>query len=294
MDNPMRRNRAAVEGRPRSSRLCTGQDQPAGADAGHPARGEWFVTKEVLEHILAHIPVVTYVWRPFQAQSGTILSEHVAEKLGIEYQQCLENRDLLLRHLDPDDLPRFMSALSQLYEDDRMGLEYRFVQSDGEQRWLHEEMKLVRDEDGTPIHIVSCVLDVSAWRTEEGWLRRQMQSLTSIIDRLPGLAYRRAHNPNWTIEFASSGSLELTGYHPWELEHDSAIPYAKVIHPEDRCLVWDKVQAALTRKERFHLKYRIVTASGQTKWVSDQGWQAPSPEDDVIVLEGFITEQAIN
>ncbi len=58
--------------------------------------------------------------------------------------------------------------------------------------------------------------------------------------------------------------------------------------PEDREMVWQKVQDALKEKRPFKLVYRIKTRKGELKWVSEQGIGIVSG-NSIVALEGFIT-----
>ncbi len=45
----------------------------------------------------------------------------------------------------------------------------------------------------------------------------------------------------------------------------------ELIHPDDRHPAWEQVQQALAKRLPFRLVYRIQTATGQEKWVWEQG-----------------------
>lgn len=113
--------------------------------------------------------------------------------------------------------------------------------------------------------------------------------LRTIVNNLPGMAYRCRNNEDWTMNFVSNGSIELTGYHPSEIEYSAEIAFADMIHEDDRQMVWDEVQKAINTGEPFELKYRILTKDGIPKWVREQG-QTADDADEGRVLEGFITD----
>ncbi|HHS13404.1 MAG TPA: PAS domain S-box protein [bacterium] len=120
-------------------------------------------------------------------------------------------------------------------------------------------------------------------------LKESERRLRTLMSNLPGMAYRCKNDPDWTMEFVSTGCLNLTGYEAADLTGNARISYAKLIHPEDRRHVWEDVQKALKRKKPFQLNYRIVTAGGEEKWVWEQGVGIIGPRGAVDFLEGFIT-----
>jgi PAS domain S-box-containing protein len=120
-------------------------------------------------------------------------------------------------------------------------------------------------------------------------LEESQRTLTTLMENLPGMAYRCRNDRHWTMEFISQGCLALTGYQSADLLHNRTLSYAQLIHPDDREMVWDVIQAAVEAEEPFQLVYRIITASGEEKWVWEQGTGVLSPAGDVA-LEGFITD----
>lgn len=113
--------------------------------------------------------------------------------------------------------------------------------------------------------------------------------LETLLGNLPGLVYRCRNDDHWTAEFFSDGTLALTGF-PASDFNEHRRHYADVIHPADRDRVWDVVQSALARHERFTLEYRIVTASNTECWVQEQGCGIFGDDGQLVALEGFITD----
>lgn len=124
----------------------------------------------------------------------------------------------------------------------------------------------------------------------ESALGESQRMLATLMSNLPGMAYRYGNDRTWTIAFVSDGCTELTGFRPEELIGNRAVFDADIVHPDDRKRVWLAVQAALQEEQPFQLVYRIVTASGQEKWVWEQGRGVRSPQGQLLALEGFITD----
>ena len=111
-----------------------------------------------------------------------------------------------------------------------------------------------------------------------------------MLENLPGLVYRCKNDPDWTMEFLSGGTLELTGYAPGDLVENRTISYAELIHPADRDQVWNEVQRALAARRTYQLSYRIVSRDGSLKWVREQGCGVYSDAGSLEALEGFVTD----
>lgn len=122
-------------------------------------------------------------------------------------------------------------------------------------------------------------------------LQETQRQLTTLIQNLPGMVYRCKADANWTMEFVSDKSYQLTGYKPNELINNHVTSYSDLIHPQDRIKIWDQIQKSVEQRKPFQLVYRITTASGYEKWVWEEGIGIFSEKDDeLIALEGFITD----
>jgi PAS domain S-box-containing protein len=121
-------------------------------------------------------------------------------------------------------------------------------------------------------------------------LAESHRSLTTLISNLPGMAYRCSNDKNWTMEFVSQGVEDLTGFRPEEVVNNEEVAFGALIHPMDRMLIWDEVQAAIRNREPFELTYRITTRSGRIKWVWEQGRGVFDEDGRLLALEGFVTD----
>ncbi|MCF8087682.1 MAG: response regulator [Desulfotignum sp.] len=121
-------------------------------------------------------------------------------------------------------------------------------------------------------------------------LEENRRLLFTLMSNLPGMAYRCRNDNDWTMEFVSEGALELTGYPPGSIVMNRDIAYGALIHPQDRDRVWEEIQAAVSCSSPFVIIYRIITRQGETKWVWEKGRGIFSQNDDLIALEGFISD----
>ena len=141
----------------------------------------------------------------------------------------------------------------------------------------------VTTEDGEVVLLVPEGRDVTD-------RKQQVRRLETLIDNLPGIAYRCRNESGWPMESVRGEVEALTGYPPSLLETEEGFFGDEIVHSDDRERVWDAVQSATDRNEPFEITYRIVTESGATKWVWEQGQALDSSDGGDDVLEGFITD----
>ena len=114
--------------------------------------------------------------------------------------------------------------------------------------------------------------------------------LATLMGNLPGMAYRGRVDPDWTMEFVSTGALPLTGYRPEQITGEGDVKFGQLIVEEDRQRVWETVQDAIAARKPYELLYRINTASGEEKWVWEQGCGVFSAQGKLLSIEGFVTD----
>src|SRR5688500_13623778 len=68
----------------------------------------------------------------------------------------------------------------------------------------------------------------------EGALRESQRALATLMDNLPGMAYRCRNDPDWTMDFVSRGALDLTGYTSAQLVGNADVSYGQLIRVDDR------------------------------------------------------------
>lgn len=111
----------------------------------------------------------------------------------------------------------------------------------------------------------------------------------ALLANVPGIVYRCKNDRDWTMEFVSEGCRTLLGLSPENLVGGST-PYSQLIHPDDRALVWEKVQRNFAANRTFEMEYRIRHADGTWRWVWDRAHPARGSSGGVEAMEGFLLD----
>jgi len=99
---------------------------------------------------------------------------------------------------------------------------------------------------------------------------KEQNILLSLFDKGDSVLFKWKNDQYWSVEFASLGVTELLGYSFSDIISNK-ITYASCIHKDDLEQVMSEVTEASRSKESYfkHKPYRIITKSGDVKWVLD-------------------------
>ncbi|MDQ2639225.1 MAG: EAL domain-containing protein [Pseudomonadota bacterium] len=123
--------------------------------------------------------------------------------------------------------------------------------------------------------------------------RETARMLHTLLANIDGMVYRCLHDAHWTMEFVSEGCFALTGYQAEELLLNSRISYEELTCDEDRAHVRSAIDAALARRQRFEVEYRIRHRSGSERWVSERGVGLYGPDGRVLAVEGIVQDISV-
>lgn len=189
-----------------------------------------------------------------------------------------------------DDRELTAEAMKKLYQPPyRIYLEQRALTPNG-WVWLAWNDTAVLDNDGNIKEIIGVGRDITSRKEAEEVIRESQRKINTLLDNLPGMAYRCKNDKKWTMEFVSSACVQLTGYEVDDLINNSVVSYADIIHPDDRQMVWDNIQNALHENQSFIVEYRIRDKEGKEKWVWEQGRGLSENSTGSIILEGIVMD----
>jgi PAS domain S-box-containing protein len=139
-------------------------------------------TQARLQYLLAHTPAAIYSCQPSGDYRATFMSENTVLVAGYEAQEFFQNNSLWLDNIHPEDMDSILTGLTPLFERGHHVHEYRFRHKDGRYRWIRDELKLVRDENGNPLEIVGYWSDISNRKLTETALRQSEKRYRRMIE----------------------------------------------------------------------------------------------------------------
>ncbi|HAG82998.1 MAG TPA: hypothetical protein DCL61_18015 [Cyanobacteria bacterium UBA12227] len=142
------------------------------------------LTQERLQYLLSHSPAVLYSCKVLGNYSMTFMSENAAAIIGYHASEFLADDGLWTSRIHPNDAPRIFANLPKLFESGHHVHEYRFQHKNGQYRWMHDELKLIRDEAGEPLEIVGFGIDITEQKLSEIILQQQTKALQDTHQRL--------------------------------------------------------------------------------------------------------------
>ena len=126
-------------------------------------------------------------------------------------------------------------------------------------------------------------------QTEEN-LRKSEECLRTLVNNIPGAAYRYACQDGGKIEFISESIQKITGYQASDYINYGGRSLESITFFQDRQRTEKFILKALSHQEPYNLEYRIVDANGNIRWVSEKGQGIFSITGELLYRDGVIFE----
>lgn len=193
----------------------------------------------------------------------------------------------------PDDLQEDLHLFEQFKAGviDGYEMNKRFIKTDGSVVWVKMIIAPLTVSDSELVDEHLCLIeDITEKIKVSVELEESERSKNVLLLNLPGIAYRCKNDRDWTMEFVSEGCYELTGYRSDSLLRNRDLSYNEIIAPEYRHRIWENWKQVVENKSVYKSEYPIITASGETKWVYEQGQPVYDHDGNVQALEGLIID----
>lgn len=121
--------------------------------------------------------------------------------------------------------------------------------------------------------------------------KSEQDILLSLFDLSDAGLIKWNNDENWSINFVSKSISRLLGYSYEDLKNNK-ITYASFIHTDDLNHVAEEVNKAIEKQVYFfeHDPYRIITKSGEMKWILDSTVIVRDKNNEIINFVGYLMD----
>ena len=158
-----------------------------------------------LKYLVDNTPAIIYSTVPSGDFKMTFVSANALNVLGYRPEEMVADPNFWFDHIHPDDAPNIFSSLAQIFSEGEKAYEYRFRTADGRYLWMHDQLRLIRDEQGAPLEVIGSLTDITDRKQMEETLL-QAQNMASIGQLAAGVAHE-INNPIGYI-FSNFGALQ--------------------------------------------------------------------------------------
>lgn len=186
------------------------------------------IVTERYRYLLANTPAIIYSSVPSGDFKMTFVSENATRVLGYRPDEMLADPNFWFNHIHPEDVPAIFSSLALLFVESQRTYEYRFQAADGRYLWMHDTLRLIRDENGHPFEVIGSLTDITQRKLMEEALQKKGEEQQLLIQQLKAaqeqllqsekmaslgqLAAGMAHEINNPIGFVSANMSALRTY----------------------------------------------------------------------------------
>ncbi|MBD3334641.1 MAG: PAS domain-containing protein [Candidatus Eisenbacteria bacterium] len=192
-------------------------------------------------------------------------------------------RELVDRHLHPEDSDRFHATIERLFQGEAIvDFEYRIIRRDGEVRTLRTRSTLEYDTQGKAVRKYGATQDVTDLKRTEELLRRDAILLAN--------AEQAANQGAWEFDFVndritlSKNWCRIHGFDKQEAPFDDV---GGIAHPDDLPRIQKSFEAAKRSGRRYHIQHRIIRPNdGEVRHIHALGDVVRGPGGQCIKMYG--------
>lgn len=179
--------------------------------------------------------------------------------------------DEYMRLLPDFEVERFReSMMNQLESSNRFSIECQMRKKDGSMIWVINRGVLLINADGETQ--VECVFtDITEQKSileELNQKKYEIEMLTNSVDvALINCNLRE----DYFVNYANDGFFRLIGYTKEQFENECNRSVAKIIHPDDRALLYKNTIEQFQQKGSSKNVYRLIHRDGSVLWVLERG-----------------------
>jgi PAS domain S-box-containing protein len=254
------------------------------------AETEARAAEERYRTLVEQLPAVTHVSALDPSSSTIYISPQVEDLLGYEPREWLEDPDLWVKVLHPEDRERMIADnLEHIHSGTGSVTEYRMIARDGHVVWVYEDVTVIAGADGTPRFSHGLWLNITARKRAQETLRETEARYQTLVEQVPAVTYTDIVAEDDRMGYVSPQVEALIGYTSEEWEADPDL-WMRVVHPDDLDRVIAIDEECIRTGEPYAVDYRFVARDGRVVWVHDEAVLIPSPPGEPQLWQGIIVD----
>jgi PAS domain S-box-containing protein len=240
--------------------------------------------------LLEQLPVATYIDNLDATSSSIYMSPQIEGMLGYSPGEWLADPQFFPKVLHPEDRDRVLAEHERAYErGESFSSEYRLVANDGRVVWFRDEITIVRDESGRPLHAQGFLADITKRKEAEEALRESEARHRALVEQVPLVIYEDAADEHSSALYMSPQVEPLLGYSQEEWLGDREL-FPRLLHPDDRERVMAEIARVHATGEPFSSEYRLVAKDGRVVWFRDEATHVVGDDGRALYSQGFMLD----
>src|SRR4249919_2369340 len=279
--------------------------------------------------LIEGIPAVVYEMGPDDERRTIYANPRVEQLLGYSREEWLDQPDIWIELLHPDDRETELAAHDRHSETgEPWSREYRMIAADGRIVWVHDQATLVRDERGNPLTWQGLMVDITAQKLAEEQLRLSHDELEfrdlartvqleeanelmtleiaerrraerelrdaeeryrSLVEELPAVVY--LWQPHIEDLSLAYANRHIERMLGYSPEEWNAGWWIDRVHPHDLDRVLALARRSEATGEPFDAAYRYLAKDGHVVWVIDRAVLLSRSDDGKpLVFQGVMID----
>lgn len=210
--------------------------------------------------LVERLPIIVYLSPIDKITNTTYVSPQIQTILGYSPDEWVADPLFWQTRLHPEDRERVIKIVKQGgFTGQPSDMEYRMVARDGHVVWFHDQIVLVRDERGQPIHWQGLSIDITRHKQAEAQARQSEERFSKAFRASPvAISITRVSDGKFTE--VNDSFLSILGYSREEVIGRTALELNIYESPEARAIL---MQRLLEQGEIRDLEMTTRTKSGE-------------------------------
>ncbi len=116
-----------------------------------------------------------------------------------------------------------------------------------------------------------------------------LKDLEHIINHSPIVTFLWRADENWSVEFVSD-NIQQFGYNSDDF-YSGQVPFANLVHHEDlKRVAQEVIQYSQTGVTDFTQEYRMITKTGEVRWINDHTWIRRTNDGTITHYQGIVRD----